>query len=131
MKKHYALILGASSGFGKSISLELAKDGVNIIGVHLDRATTMPDVNQLIEDIRSKGVEAHFFNVNAADASRRENIISEIQKIFSSDKESTIKVLVHSLAFGTLRNFISGNPEECINQKQIEQSCLLDSGNYI
>ena len=55
MKKHYALILGASSGFGKSISLELAKDGVNIIGVHLDRATTMPDVNQLIEDIRSRG----------------------------------------------------------------------------
>jgi len=99
MKKHYALILGASSGFGKSISLELAKDGVNIIGVHLDRATTMPDVNQLIEDIRSKGVEAHFFNVNAADASRRDTIISEIQRIFSSDKA-----------------------EECINQKQIEMT---------
>lgn len=122
MKKHYALILGASSGFGKSISLELAKDGVNIIGVHLDRATTMPDVNQLVTDIRSRRVEAHFFNVNAADASKRDEIISEIQKIFSNDKGSTIKVLVHSLAFGTLRNFISGNPAECINQKQIEMT---------
>ena len=41
---NYALILGASSGFGKAISLALAKDGVNILGLHLDRATTMPDV---------------------------------------------------------------------------------------
>lgn len=122
MKKHYALILGASSGFGKAISLGLANDGVNIIGVHLDRATTMPEVNQLVEDIKAKGVEAHFFNANAADASKRDEIVTEIEKIFSNDKESTIKVLVHSLAFGTLRNFISGNPAECITQKQIEMT---------
>ena len=67
MKKFYALILGASSGFGKAISLTLAKDGVNIIGVHLDRASTMPEVKKLISDIESSGVEAHFFNTNAAD----------------------------------------------------------------
>ena len=56
MKSNYALILGASSGFGKAISLALANDGVNIIGVHLDRATTMPQVEQLISDIKAKGV---------------------------------------------------------------------------
>jgi len=53
MKKNYALILGASSGFGKAVSLALAKDGVNIIGVHLDRSSTMPDVEKLIEDIQA------------------------------------------------------------------------------
>ena len=47
MRKHYALILGASSGFGKAIATGLAKSGVSIIGVHLDRATTMPDVEIL------------------------------------------------------------------------------------
>ena len=33
----YALILGASSGFGEAVSLELARNGFNIIGVHMDR----------------------------------------------------------------------------------------------
>lgn len=122
MKKYYALILGASSGFGKSISTTLAQDGVNIIGVHLDRATTMPEVTQLISDIQSKGVEAHFFNANAADAGKREEIVSKIEEIFKGDKESTIKVLVHSLAFGTLKPFIADNPADAINQKQIEMT---------
>ncbi len=122
MKKYYALILGASSGFGKSISLALARDGVNIIGVHLDRATTMPEVTQLISDIRSTGSEAHFFNSNAADSVKREEIISRIEEIFSKDKNSTLKVFVHSLAFGTLKPFFADSPEDAINQKQIEMT---------
>ena len=32
-KKDYAMILGASSGFGESVALELAEAGFNIIGV--------------------------------------------------------------------------------------------------
>jgi enoyl-[acyl-carrier protein] reductase III len=55
MTKYYALILGVSSGFGKAISLALAKDGVNIIGVHLDRASTMDDVNQTNRRYKSYG----------------------------------------------------------------------------
>ncbi|HMS66432.1 MAG TPA: SDR family oxidoreductase [Ignavibacteria bacterium] len=122
MKKNYALILGASSGFGKSIALALANDGVNIIGVHLDRASTMPDVKQLISDIESKGVEAHFYNINAADTLKREEVISEMESILSKDKNSTLKILVHSLAFGTLKPFIADKPEDAINLKQIEMT---------
>lgn len=122
MKKYYALILGSSSGFGKSISLALAKDGVNIIGVHLDRATTKPDVDQLISEIKSLGVDVHFFNANAADSTKREEIINEIQSILSKEEDSTIKLMVHSLAFGTLKSFISEIPGDAINQKQIEMT---------
>jgi NAD(P)-dependent dehydrogenase (short-subunit alcohol dehydrogenase family) len=118
----YALILGASSGFGKAISKALAGDGVNIIGVHLDRASTMPDVEAHIEDLRSKGVDVHFFNANAADSHRRSEILDEVQKIFEGKKGSTVKVLIHSLAFGTLRNFIDENPDQAINQKQMEMT---------
>jgi enoyl-[acyl-carrier protein] reductase III len=122
MKKYYALILGSSSGFGKAIALALAKDGVNILGVHLDRASTKPDVDKLVSDIKAIGVDAHFFNTNAADPRNREEIIKEIESILSREKDATIKVFVHSLAFGTLKHFIAENPEDCINQKQIEMT---------
>lgn len=122
MTKNYALILGASSGFGKAIAQALAKDGVNILGVHLDRATTKPDVDKLIEELRSTGVDVHFFNVNAADAQRRAEVIAQIEEIFSKEKDVTLRILVHSLAFGTLKPFISENPTNEINQKQIEMT---------
>jgi len=119
---HYALILGASSGFGKAIALTLAKDGVNIIGVHLDRATTMPDVEKEIEEIKSHGVEAHFFNINAADPQKREEVLDRVADIFKSKENPTIKVLMHSLAFGTLRKFVDEDPVNQMNQKQMEMT---------
>ncbi len=118
----YALILGASSGFGKAIALTLAKDGVNIIGVHLDRATTMPDVEKEIEEIKSYGVEAHFFNINAADPQKREDVLDRVADIFKSKENPTIKVLMHSLAFGTLRKFVDEDPANQMNQKQMEMT---------
>ena len=42
LENHWALILGASSGFGAATALELASAGMNIFGVHLDRRATMP-----------------------------------------------------------------------------------------
>ncbi len=118
----YALILGASSGFGKAIALTLAKDGVNIIGVHLDRATTMPDVEKEIEEIKSYGVEAHFYNINAADPQKREDVLDRVADIFKSKENPTIKVLMHSLAFGTLRKFVDEDPANQMNQKQMEMT---------
>ncbi|HWQ82026.1 MAG TPA: SDR family oxidoreductase [Ignavibacteria bacterium] len=118
----YALILGASSGFGKAIALTLAKDGVNIIGVHLDRATTMPDVEKEIEEIKSYGVEAHFYNINAADPQKREEVLDRVAEIFKSKENPTIKVLMHSLAFGTLRKFVDEDPANQMNQKQMEMT---------
>ncbi|MBP9191247.1 MAG: SDR family oxidoreductase [Ignavibacteria bacterium] len=122
MSKYYALILGASSGFGKAIALALAKDGVNIIGVHLDRSTTMPDVEKLISDIKDTGSEAHFFNVNAADPKNRTNVMDQVEKILSENENSTVKVFLHSLAFGTLKPFFADDPADEINQKQIEMT---------
>ncbi|MFC2093567.1 SDR family NAD(P)-dependent oxidoreductase [Bacteroidota bacterium] len=122
MKTNYALILGASSGFGKAISTALAKDGTNIIGVHLDRAQTMPLVEEVIKDIKNAGAEAHFFNTNAADEFGRKKVLDSVEEIFSKKENPTIKVLVHSLAFGTLRNFIDDDPKNEINQKQIEMT---------
>ncbi len=67
----WALILGASSGFGAATSRALAAAGMNIFGVHLDRRATLPAVDRLVEEIRARGREARFFNVNVADHARR------------------------------------------------------------
>lgn len=122
MDTHYALILGASSGFGRAISLALARDGVNIIGVHLDRAATMPEVEKLISEIRAYGAEAHYFNVNAADPNKRNEVLKAVEEIFKGKENPTIKVLVHSLAFGTLKKFIDIDSTLQINQKQLEMT---------
>jgi len=67
----WALVLGASSGFGAATARELARAGYNIAGVHMDRRETMPLAQQVIDDIRALNREALFFNANAADAEQR------------------------------------------------------------
>ncbi len=74
-EKDYAMILGASSGFGEAVALELASEGYNIIGVHLDRGSGMAKVDQIINQIKDKGVEAMFFNVNAASEKNRQQVL--------------------------------------------------------
>src|SRR5213596_207897 len=67
----WALILGASSGFGAATARELGRRGMGIIGVHLDRKVTLPQAEAVAEDVRAAGSPAHFFNVNAADDEKR------------------------------------------------------------
>ncbi|MEO0254516.1 MAG: SDR family oxidoreductase [candidate division WOR-3 bacterium] len=108
MKGEYALILGSSSGFGKATSLYLSEKGINIFGVHLDRKSTMPEVEKLIKEIESKGVFVKFFNVNAADHEKRKEVIHEIEKILKKEKKY-LRIFLHSIAFGTLKPYIGHN----------------------
>ena len=61
--KDWAVILGASSGFGAATCRELACHGVNIYGIHLDRKATMGLVNSLVDDLRGENVEVCFKNM--------------------------------------------------------------------
>src|SRR5579871_1381499 len=98
MSKHdWALILGASSGFGEATAVELAAAGMNIFGVHLDRRETLGHAAEIEERIQAEGREAVFFNVNAADDEKRTSVIAAIKGRINS---SRVRVLLHSLAFG-------------------------------
>ena len=122
-KEHeWALILGASSGFGGAAAIEMARHGMNIFGVHLDRQATMPAVAHVIKEIKHAGREAIFYNMNAADAIKRSETLDDIQERFSGDGHSTIKVLLHSLAFGTLKPFIAKKTDDGISQAQMEMT---------
>lgn len=119
-KDLWALILGASSGFGRAAALQLASDGLNIFGVHLDRKTSMPAVESLLRQIESTGALARFFNINAADHEKREEVLDEMAHVLSKEC-SYVKVLVHSLAFGSIRPFWSAE-EEVITPAQMEMT---------
>lgn len=110
----WALILGASSGFGAAAALKLAQAGVNICGVHLDRRATMDQVESLKSKISETGSQVMFFNVNAADSEARAEVLKSL-----SEKKVSIHILFHSLAFGALKPFVSEDP---INQKQVEMT---------
>jgi len=122
MEQKWALILGASSGFGGASAYELAKAGYNIIGVHLDRQVTMPLVTALIKKIERLGRKAVFYNINAADQIRRDDVLDEIKEKFALKDHSKINVLIHSLAFGTLKAYVSSKTDECITPAQMSMT---------
>jgi enoyl-[acyl-carrier protein] reductase III len=119
---NWALILGASSGFGGACALELARHGVNIFGVHLDRQATMPLVEHLLKDIKHTGSKAVFYNINAADGIKRNETLDDIQERFAKEQHQTIKVLIHSLAFGALKPFVAKKQDNMLNQAQMEMT---------
>ncbi len=119
---NWALILGASSGFGGATALELARRGMNIFGVHLDRQATMSTVDHLLRDIKHTGSRAVFYNINAADGIKRNETLDDIQERFAAESHQTVKVLVHSLAFGTLKPFVARRQDEMVTQAQMEMT---------
>ncbi|MSQ26674.1 MAG: SDR family oxidoreductase [Dehalococcoidia bacterium] len=118
------MILGASSGFGEATSLELARHGMHIFGVHLDRRATMPNVERITGEIRANGVEARFFNANAADAEKRKEVVAAIKARVAGDPAGaqSVGVMMHSLAFGTLKAFLAKDPKDAISQAQVEMT---------
>lgn len=114
-----AVILGASSGFGEAASLALAQAGFDIVGVHLDRRGTLPHVEEVVAGIEKFGRQAYFFNVNAADEAKRQEVLGVVQQKVAA---VSVKVLIHSLAFGTLLPFVSDKGGDTVTKAQMEMT---------
>ncbi len=118
----WALILGASSGFGAASSLALARNGFNIIGVHLDRRATAGNAEKTAAEIRGMNRQAHFFNLNAADPVRRSEIVEACRGLASSDGGEGVRLLLHSLAFGTLKPYIAKDTGSAIKPNDMNMT---------
>ena len=127
----YVLILGASSGFGRAAARALAADGFNIIGVHLDRAAGLQGVEELKAEIQGAGVKALFYNINAADPERRAEVMNSIREEFVSNDGSTLRMMLHSLAFGTLKPFITDAPGDALNQRNLNMTLDVMANSLI
>jgi len=114
----WALILGASSGFGEAASLKLSAAGYNIFGVHLDRKSTLENAERIQEQIKKNGRKAIFFNANAADDTKRAEVISSMKE----HAQGKVRILLHSLAFGALKPFIARDKAEALSKSQIEMT---------
>jgi len=115
----WALILGASSGFGAATARALACHGMGVIGVHLDRKATLPAAEAVLADVRAAGVPAHFFNLNAADDEKRVLVCERARELLTG---RPLRVLMHSLAFGTLKPLVSDAAGQQTTKAQLEMT---------
>ncbi|MFQ5529268.1 MAG: enoyl-ACP reductase [Gemmatimonadota bacterium] len=126
--KHCVVILGASSGFGEAASLEFARAGFDIVGVHLDRRAGLARVEELKRRIEDLGVEADFRNINAASPEKRSELLDELG---DSRQPGSVRVLMHSLAFGTLRPLVADDPSESMTQDQMDMTLTVMAHSLI
>jgi enoyl-[acyl-carrier protein] reductase III len=123
----WAVVLGASSGFGAAVAKAWARAGFGIIGVHLDLRATRADAQAVRDEIAEIGVPVHFFNTNAADDAKREKVITSVSEIFeerrAAGEQPMVGALLHSLAFGATVHFVSDDDERPeLSRKQMEMT---------
>lgn len=126
-RERWALILGASSGFGAAAGRALAKAGYGIVGVHLDLRGTIENAKAVRDEIKALGANVVFHNVNAADEEKRRQVVEATRQLFDErrqqGKDPFVAVVLHSLAFGTTLSYISDDPNEKeVTQKQLEMT---------
>ncbi|MEP7379767.1 MAG: SDR family oxidoreductase [Chloroflexota bacterium] len=119
-RQPWALILGASSGFGEATAIALARAGYDICGVHLDRRQGMAHVEEIKSAIAAHGRRALFFNGNAADDENRAKVLAELKPAVGPN--GYVRVMLHSLAFGTLKPYLTPDAESGITRKNMEMT---------
>ncbi len=74
-----AIVTGGSRGIGKAVAEMFAREGANVI---ITRVKESNDTEQLLENLRSYGVQAEAFVFDVADFTRAHEVVKEVQQKF-------------------------------------------------
>ena len=96
-RERWALILGGSSGMGEATAITLAKAGYKIVGIHLDFRAALAHVAEVKAAIEAAGSEAE-------------------------GRHPYVRVVMHSLAFGSLVPFLADDPKAAVDRKKMEMT---------
>ena len=125
-RERWALILGASSGMGEATAIALAKAGYRICGIHLDFRAALAHVDEVKAAIEAAGSEAIYINMNAADDEKRAAALDALDARFERSRAAGskpyVRVVMHSLAFGSLVPFIATDPKAAVDRKKMEMT---------
>ena len=113
----WVLLLGGSTGHGAATAKRLAKDGYGVIAFHFDRGEAKKIAEETIAEVNKlTGGHCHYFNTNAAAEETMDKFLPQIKEITG---EEPIKLLLHSIAFGTTTNFFGEKP---VTQRQMDMT---------
>ncbi|MDB9853725.1 SDR family oxidoreductase [Candidatus Marinimicrobia bacterium] len=113
----WVLILGGSTGHGAATAKKLAKDGYGIIAFHFDRGDAKKIALETINEVNElTGGRSHYFNTNAASEEAIHKYVPKIKEITNGNP---LKLLLHSIAFGTTTNFFGEKP---VTQRQMDMT---------
>jgi enoyl-[acyl-carrier protein] reductase III len=125
-RERWALLLGASSGMGEATGRARAKRGYRIAGIHLDFRAALAHVEEVKARIVEAGSEALFVNMNAADDEKRAAALEALGARFDESRaegrKPYVRIVMHSLAFGSLVPFLADDPKEAVDRKKMEMT---------
>jgi NAD(P)-dependent dehydrogenase (short-subunit alcohol dehydrogenase family) len=125
-RERWALILGASSGMGEATALALAANGYRICGIHLDFRAALAHVDEVKAGIEAAGSEALYINMNAADDEKRATALATLGERFDRSRgegrHPYVRIVMHSLAFGSLVPFIADDAKDAVDRKKMEMT---------
>ncbi|GGD39328.1 SDR family oxidoreductase [Muriicola marianensis] len=106
---NWAIILGGSRGLGLATAQKLSEEGYAICIVHRDRRADLPEIQIQFTKIKENAPAFCSFNTDAVNPQKRREIIQELKSGFKEGDR--VKVLVHSIAKGSLKPMYSPNGE--------------------
>ena len=113
----WVLLLGGSTGHGAATAKRLAKDGYGVIAFHFDRGEAKKLAKETIAEVNEiTNGRCHYFNTNAAAEETMDKFLPQIKEITGAEP---VKLLLHSIAFGTTTNFFGEKP---VTQRQMDMT---------
>jgi enoyl-[acyl-carrier protein] reductase III len=122
----WAVVLGASSGTGAAIAVEVARSqGLDVFGVH--RGRYLEQAQQVERDVAATGRRLFMYR---ADAGTPTGAAQGADALLAAAGPRSVKLFVHSMASGSVGQFVSGKADQ-LHPKQVERTFSAMAHSFI